>query len=544
MQSVDILYAHITPVWLSCVERFVHPHLPTAETESYGTIAMTQSIEAKWNLSLNAVFPNPSDRNDAVAPDLGLQQDTLHQLIQHDYKEWNTPATQSQSQLSSSTSIPENGVRSLTLILCTVHSVLGIEYCPALPDVTAILLTHMPESYAFTTIREMITDTSNYLPVCQKDYYSWCKTYAVFVKKMAPAHYKVMEQCGALRVEGLDPIFKRFFVTLLKRDDVLHFMDIFVIEGCKAIFRLSLSLLQLISKNELKSLVVTDSDSFWNEVRYRTLDPSFSFQKHLDNIMYPKFGKLNAKKQYPKRRLLRRAMKYHEKWAVDNMPIYIDQTPPKPMGFTSEECILAKPVSVRSHLAKWLPPSLKSTKLDLIYSTELHGRSLASLYNKCQRSKNTIVLVEAITTGNNNTTSTIGMFASHAWSVNPSSYGDGECFLFRANPNPKCFNWQPDFSGDEDFESQAVREQFMVAKNEFLAMGANSDGANGLRLDSDLIKGESHSALGFDSEPLAGFNKTFDVGVVEVYRLIREVDGKSIDGHNTTAFWDLQGFVK
>lgn len=221
------------------------------------------------------------------------------------------------------------------------------------------------------------------------------------------------------------------------------------------------------------------------------------------------------------------------------MPIYIDQTPPKPLGFTTDKCTLAKPASVRSNLAKWLPPSLKSTKLDLIYSTEIHGRSLAAFYKECQRSKNTVVLIEAIT---GNTSSTIGMFASHAWGTNPHPYGDGNCALFRASPDPKCFNWMPDFGSSIDaIENQAVREQFMVARSDFIAMGANNDGANGLRLDQDLVKGESHSALGFDNEPLPGNNRTaFDVGFMEVYRLIREVDGKSI-GHDDNLVWDLNG---
>lgn len=143
----------------------------------------------------------------------------------------------------------------------------------------AILLTHMPESYVFATIREMIDDTSHFLPVSRKDYYTWCKTYSFFVEKMFPATHKVMEKCGALDPQsGLDPIFKRFFCTILRREvstllridlfvschvsrnlnrqflrekDVLRFMDVFVIEGQKAIFRLALSLLQLIPKKDL-----------------------------------------------------------------------------------------------------------------------------------------------------------------------------------------------------------------------------------------------------------------------------------------------------
>ena len=329
-------------------------------------------------------------------------------------------------------------------------------------------------------------------------------------------------------------------------------MDVFVIEGCKAIFRLALSLLMLIPKKDLKvsiellaipffhpfspaklavvctvfimakSLLLTDSKSWWNEIRYRTLDRAFSFQKHLQ-IMFPKFETISMR--YPRRRLLSRMNRFHEHWALENMPTYVDQTPPKPIGFTSDGCILAKPASVRSNLARWLPPSLKSTKLDLIYSTEKHGRSLTSFYKECQRAKNTVILVEAIIGDHS---STIGMFASYAWSKNCHSLGDGECFMFRMNPDPQCFYWfpkAPDVSGTiDDMEHQTLREQVMIARSDYIAMGSNREGTNGLRLDRDLIKGESYSA-----DLLPGqLQKTFEIGFVEVYQLIRDFGGEEI----------------
>ena len=517
-------------VWISSVARVANPQLPITETDAYGTIGNKKSIEMKWEFALNAVFPNPADRDDAVAPDLGLTQEVLNQLIHNDYP------------------IPEEGAKQLTLVLCALQQVVGIEYSPTIPDIATLLLTHMPACYAYATISEMINDTSQYIPVSQKEYYSWCKTYEFYVQKQSSAHFKVMTNCGALKPEGLDPIFKRFFISILKREDVLHFMDIFMVEGCKAYFRMSLSLIKLISKNELKHLKLTDSESWWNEIRKKTFHPNFTLAKHLD-IMYPRVGKVvlnlnrgNAStlKLYPNRRMLRRALKYHEAWAVENMPIYVDETPPKPLGYILSDdkpVTLAKPTIVRSNLAKWLPVSLKTTKLDLIYSSEINGCSLASFYNQCNRYKNTIVLIEAIV---DNTTATIGMFASHAWKVNPASYGDGECFLFRADPDPKCFNWTPDFSGIDNFEAQAIREQYMVAKSDFLAMGANAGGTNGIRLDQDFLIGESYSALGFDNEPLPGHDRNkFEIGAVEAYRLIREVDGNAIGEEEKV--WDLNG---
>ncbi len=77
----------------------------------------------------------------------------------------------------------------------------------------------MPESYVFATIREAFNDSSYFFPVSQKDYYSLCKAYSYFVERLFPATFRVMEKCGALDPRsGLDPIFKRFFVTLLKRE--------------------------------------------------------------------------------------------------------------------------------------------------------------------------------------------------------------------------------------------------------------------------------------------------------------------------------------
>ncbi len=187
--------------------RVAHPQQPLPISDSYGTIAKRSILNAGWESVLNTIFPNPSDDTDAIAPDLGLSQELLAHVIKNDY-----------SKFINGTARPRGGEKSLTRILCAVQQILGIEYCPLLPDIVTMMLAHMPESYAYATVREMISDTSNFLPVCLKDHYAWCKTYYFFVKRMFPQAYQVMMQCGALTVEGLDPIFKRFFRTLLKPD--------------------------------------------------------------------------------------------------------------------------------------------------------------------------------------------------------------------------------------------------------------------------------------------------------------------------------------
>jgi hypothetical protein len=69
---------------------------------------------------------------------------------------------------------------------------------------------------------------------------------------MSQEHHRVLCKIGVLTPEGLVPVFRRFFTTIMKREDVLHFMDIFLVDGSKAMYRLALSFLQLVPKSKLQ----------------------------------------------------------------------------------------------------------------------------------------------------------------------------------------------------------------------------------------------------------------------------------------------------
>ena len=69
-------------------------------------------------------------------------------------------------------------------------------------------------------------------------------------------------------------------------------------------------------------------------------------------------------------------------------------------------------------------------------------------------------------------------------------------------------------------------ETFQVSTRDFLSLGGNEEGGAGLRLNEDLTKGESSCADGFDNEPLLpDAGGMFEVGLVEVYQLVRQMDG-------------------
>lgn len=258
--------------------------------------------------------------------------------------------------------------------------------------------------------------------------------------------------------------------------------------------------------------------------------------------------------------------------------------PPPPTDPEIEPVVprLVTSTYVRTKLAEWLPLSLRFTKLDLVYSTSHHGRTLENLYRCVGNSTHTILLLEPFEDygGDSHPKVVIGMYASQPWHPSSKVYGDGRSFLFRlvedadrangqknasdgergdSNGTNKdgvlgsgCWKWRPpndllDFGSssntmpDDPDDSilsrmgsthssssshRALLETFQISTKDFLSLGGNDHGGSGLRLNEDLTKGESSTAVGFENEPLLpACGGMFEVGLVEVYQLVRQMDG-------------------
>eukprot|EP00814_Leptocylindrus_danicus_P007773 CAMPEP_0116018466 /NCGR_PEP_ID=MMETSP0321-20121206/8665_1 /TAXON_ID=163516 /ORGANISM="Leptocylindrus danicus var. danicus, Strain B650" /LENGTH=246 /DNA_ID=CAMNT_0003488865 /DNA_START=503 /DNA_END=1243 /DNA_ORIENTATION=+ len=193
---------------------------------------------------------------------------------------------------------------------------------------------------------------------------------------------------------------------------------------------------------------------------------------------------------------------------------------------TEVPAVLAKEPARRAYLVEWLPCTLRDTQIELVYSTNTHGRTLERLYANCANAKYTIMLVEVLDTG-----AVIGFFATDVWRRTSRVHGDGGCFLFKLSPSAKNFSWTRRSVRADVFESTAaLAEQFMMSTDTYLSMGGSPDGSCGLRLNEDLTKGHSDYSLTFENEPLAGNGMLdFDVGIVEVYHVFRPIDGKPLD---------------
>ena len=81
---------------------------------------------------------------------------------------------------------------------------LGVDFCPILPDIAAILLTHMSEACTYLVLREMIQSSGagagnkKYLCLSKINYYACCRTFADTLMRFYPKTAKEMEKIGAL----------------------------------------------------------------------------------------------------------------------------------------------------------------------------------------------------------------------------------------------------------------------------------------------------------------------------------------------------------
>ena len=513
--------------WIINVVSAANLSMSKSDCDDYGTLKKVRVLEHGWDLVLKSIFPDPSDLERADVLDFGVGHDQLINILMKDH----------------GGNIPERGIKSLTKVLHAARDSLGIEYCLWLPDLTCLLLSFMPESYAYSTIREMVHEDSSYfLPFSRVEHLAWCKTFADLMRKCFPQTAAVMETIGALTPLGLDPIMKRFFVTLLKREHVMRIMDIFTGEGAHAIFRIGTTLCCL-SHAHLGDSIRERCDNaatFWDGVRRFAHSKHFDFEIFLTQVYMTKKILGFRRPVFPRPDFVSRIISENEVWAENNLIHMSVHEEKKPLGLMEGEVPMtfAKNSTERLCLAKWLPLALQSTKLDLIYSTSHHGRTLEMFYRCCSSSIHTITLMEVL-----GTEIVIGMYATHTWKSNPKGYGDGGCFLFRLKPNAECFRYKvgsavSSFGDDEeegDDERKATRlqdvGQLMISSDNFISMGVGDGGASGLRLNEDLTRGSTSKSMGFDNDELVGPGiEVFDVGLVEVYRFIRDVDNKPVDG--------------
>lgn len=512
-------------VWLSNVMQAVHPHRDPRFWHEYRTLAKVRALDAAYESIIDMISKDETSWELMTAPSYGRAEHApdVPGICQHGRVAWKRVLVAAERVLS------------------------GVDFCPILPSLTALLLTSMSESYAFCALREMAHESERYFAVGRCEYLAWQRAFCDVLSKLHHSTYEYLEGRGVL--DDLPQVFQDFFVGILPTAFCLRILDIYTLEGSKVLYRFGVALLVLYRMEAHEKLItISNADEWWTGLRTWTHGRGFNF----DFVVRKAYGVhgrgLRKQLRFPRRTILSRIIKMEQARIVEDIDEDHVEAPPAPLGLVpgcrplpgTEEEEMAQPLFAQStqarlHLAEWLPMTLRMTNLELLYSTNHHGRSLEMFYTRVKNTKHTILMCEVF--GNEPTV--IGMYASQVWRPSTQVYGDGGCFLFRLQPNAKCWKWKPRAMNgtsvldavdlESDNNETALLEQFMVGTRTYISMGGNEDGSAGLRLNEDFTRGESSTAVGFRNDPLHGASgSVFEVGLVEVYGLVRQIDGRAI----------------
>jgi hypothetical protein len=162
---------------------------------------------------------------------------------------------------------------------------------------------------------------------------------------------------------------------------------------------------------------------------------------------------------------------------------------------------------------RWLPARLQIHELKVIYSNNIHGCRLMTLFDKIEFHPATLILIltrrDAI----------FGAFCSQPWShrnerkVGSKFIGTGETFLFELVPNVCVYKWVG--LGCKG-QTSLCEELFMYADHTKLIVGGSgSGGGPGLCINSDVISGHSDVSDTFKNDILGGESQ-FEIISLEV----------------------------
>jgi hypothetical protein len=163
---------------------------------------------------------------------------------------------------------------------------------------------------------------------------------------------------------------------------------------------------------------------------------------------------------------------------------------------------------------RWLPTRYQILELQLVYSTNIHGCRLITLFDNVEYYPASIIVI--LTTTN----SIFGAFCSQPWSnrinhsrsARPRFFGNGETFLFEMIPSKEKYEWVGKKRHGNTSQNQ---EMFQYADMDKLIIGGGSDNSFGLLINNDLIYGRTNVSDTFENKIL-GTETDFEIAILEV----------------------------
>eukprot|EP01100_Stratorugosa_tubuloviscum_P013565 TRINITY_DN6878_c0_g1_i2.p1 TRINITY_DN6878_c0_g1~~TRINITY_DN6878_c0_g1_i2.p1 ORF type:complete len:595 (-),score=245.76 TRINITY_DN6878_c0_g1_i2:94-1878(-) len=374
-------------------------------------------------------------------------------------------------------------VKRLLVTVAVQHEML--RYAPVLPDFIAITLHFITEIECWSMLQLMLRR----LEQGRNTYFSTsCKSTAITMATLKTLISRFLpnlhEHLKSLQVDitiFATSWFNSLFTLALDFKYVLRIVDAYILQGERVLVRAGLALLQYFEDQ----LLTCDTQQDFI-LKLNTLVQSFNADAGILTRPFP-------------------FISYKELLEFEKASQYLitNVKEVEPNIYYHPDILTSSTIFTTEHFNQaweWLPPRYRIREPYLVFNAAKDGFNLKTLYLKCENISPSILILKT------KSNSIFGAFLSHPLRPCDTFIGNGECFIFTFDSQPKAFHWNQ-YSNKEFFFNPASRS---------LTIGGGQGTA--IWLDDELLHGKTTWCQTFNNEPLQS-NSDFECVTIEVFGL-------------------------
>lgn len=462
------------------------------------------------------------------------------------------------------------GERAFQRLCLVLQQLNALVYCPIVLDLIPICLIYMTEAEVYSMITRIlklqrsrnIDQEHQLMRKIQTNYAAdigLVRTFKSVLEKRYPKIAKSMQANFAYDDRYFLLLFSKIFFGFLPLPVVLRILDAYFLEGPKFFCRMAMAMFKC-CRARLRHLTATGT-RWWQEFRSMLREPQSNYDELFRIACRWRYAFLFKRSRLRKVFvMIRNDLDLQEIAATfgQQHPLQIVQTL---SDTTDEEPVPTSSLLIDPHrdffFRSWIPMTIQTHKLRLLYRAETHGRSLDMLYYQCRIAKSDakmLLLCEVLKgeSGDNDDNdddeeerNIIGAFCSHPLIRRKHFFGDSRTFVFQLQPHARQYRSLYSSAYDEmevitpggdnpstypsangtprssfftpvpsprlprnsrvsrcesrtsnltDADQQAFSTNYLLCRDEFISIGVSpASSAAALRLDADLVAGTTES---------------------------------------------------
>uniref|UniRef100_T1JNM3 TLDc domain-containing protein n=1 Tax=Strigamia maritima TaxID=126957 RepID=T1JNM3_STRMM len=461
--------------------------------------------------------------------------DTVKQMFDCDPENQHLPAFVDHSHLLNYHLSP-NGIKLCSRILSVVsYSYPAITFCPSIYPLACLLLHYLPEEECYNSLCALLSWKQGKFVIQTKSTFevAW-RTILHLTKKFAKGAYGNISKY-AKDTDMMEHLFEQWLwwiFNYLPFTHVVRVMDCFLFEGSKVLYRVAMAILMLFQKHSSKGDNVWSREISLNGVSNALIKFCQDIPVSSDKLLKVAFGIRALSQNEVNKMFIHSEMCVNSKSVVRNTShntlVRSRSTDGIPTS-QSQVAIQAISHTLTIHelliLWSWLPTRITMYQPQLVYTTEEHGCSLTTFFQRVENYEPTLLVIK--TTNNE----IFGAYCSTSWKERNTKdeggqrhtyFGTGETFLFTISPNSRKYQWVGvnGYQGDGSAVHSHATELFMAGDSKMLTIGGGN--GQGILLDEDIRFGRTETCQSFNNPPLSSAHD-FECKVVEVFGFVSDI---------------------